>query len=272
VAAALLAVALLAVALALALTGAFDGGGSRPPSSRAASGRAAAPSVLSVRLLPLRVADPQGGPPWGMRLVSTTRGLLCAQVGRVAHGQLGELGVDGAFGEDGRFHPLAADQLPEVGGQGIGADGDCLAPKETFAGEIDGLDRNALSNPVGAGLALSRRREISFGLLGPHALAISYRSGARTLSSRLLGGLGAYLIVAPASQSRYLGTSDAAPGSDYTDDLAPAGLTGALVSITSRYGGTVCTYTRDASAISACRLATHPLGPERTPSRGGAGP
>ena len=264
------AAALAAALLVLTLAGAFDGGGARPPSS-AASGSADAPSVSSVRLLALRVADPQGGPPWGMRLLSTTRGLLCAQVGRVAHGQLGELGVDGAFHDDGRFHALAAGQLPEVGGQGIAADGDCVAPKETFAGEIDGLDRNALSNPM-AGLALSQRREISFGLLGPHALAISYRSGSRTLRRRVLAGLGAYLIVAPARQSGHLGTSGAAPGSDYADDLAPAGLTGALVTITSRYGRTVCTYARDSSSITACHLAAYPLGPERTPSEGGAGP
>jgi hypothetical protein len=73
------------------------------------------------RLLSLRVPDPAGGPPWGMRLIFTTarpgsiaeRGAGtgaahwgCVQVGRVVDGQLGILGQDGAFHNDGLFHAL----------------------------------------------------------------------------------------------------------------------------------------------------------------------
>src|SRR5688572_10687577 len=61
-----------------------------------------------VGLLPVTERDPDGGPPWGMRLVRTTRGLVCLQVGRRSGGQLGLLGRDGAFGNDGRFHPISA--------------------------------------------------------------------------------------------------------------------------------------------------------------------
>jgi hypothetical protein len=225
--------------------------------------------ATSVRLLALRVPDPRGGPPWGMRLVTTTQGLLCAQVGRVLHGELGQLGLDGAFHDDGRFHALAPDDLPEVRAQGsAGDDADCVAPKETFAGEIDGLDRNAVENPQSNTIALSGRREISYGLLGPHALAVSYRSGTRMFTRPVLGGLGAYLVVLQAKRNRYLGSTGAAPGSDYADDLDPAGPTGALVAITYRYGSTVC---RDDGngAIARCHLPGHPLGPERTPSQSG---
>ena len=240
-------------------------------SSRNGLDRSSEPEALvatSVRLLALRVPDPRGGPPWGMRLVRTTRGLLCAQVGRVVDGELGQLGLDGAFADDGRFHALAPDDLPEVRAQGAAADDDCVAPKETFAGEIDGLDRNAVANPQGDTIALSGRREISYGLLGRHALAVIYKSGTRTFTRPVMRGLGAYLVVLQAKRNRYLGSTGAAPGSDYADDLDPAGPTGALVAITYRYGRNVC---RDDGndAIARCHLPDRPLGPERTPSQSG---
>lgn len=217
-------------------------------------------------MLALRAADPAGGPPWGIGLSRTAGGLLCAQVGRVVDGELGALGLDGAFHDDGGFHPDPAPRSAQV--PGTIEDGDCVAPKETFAGEIDGLDRNAVTNPPNDSIALPGRREISFGLLGPHALSVTYRSGGRTRSSPVLRGLGAYLIVARAQRGRALGGTGAAPGGDYADDLQPAGLTGALTAITYRYGRTVC---RDdgSDTIARCRLADHPLGPERTPSQRG---
>ncbi len=75
------------------------------------------------RLLSLRVPDPAGGPPWGIRLIFTTAqppsrdqvGALqssgvphwgCVQIGRVVDGRLGALGMDGAFHNDGLFHEL----------------------------------------------------------------------------------------------------------------------------------------------------------------------
>ncbi len=57
-------------------------------------------------LLPIRVADPDGGPPWGMRLIHTTRGATCIQVGRVEDGQIGALGIDGAWSDDHLFHEI----------------------------------------------------------------------------------------------------------------------------------------------------------------------
>src|SRR5271157_2043460 len=70
------------------------------------------------RLLSLRVPDPAGGPPWGMRVIFTadhgrgdsrdggTAHWGCVQIGRVFHGKLGVLGQDGAFHNDGLFHEL----------------------------------------------------------------------------------------------------------------------------------------------------------------------
>src|SRR5579871_5870534 len=56
--------------------------------------------------------DPEGGLPWGMRIVHTTRGEACLQIGRLESGQLGVLGIDGAFANDGRFHPIPVNALP----------------------------------------------------------------------------------------------------------------------------------------------------------------
>src|SRR5580700_9323981 len=50
------------------------------PASTVGLGRPLAPSLA---LLPLRITDPAGGPPWGMRVIRTTRGLACIQAGRV---------------------------------------------------------------------------------------------------------------------------------------------------------------------------------------------
>ena len=74
------------------------------------------------RLLPIRVADPNGGPPWGIRLVRTTRGETCIQVGRVVDGQIGQLGIDGAWHDDHEFHEIKAnDQMADICGATDGA-------------------------------------------------------------------------------------------------------------------------------------------------------
>jgi hypothetical protein len=75
----------------------------------------------SARLLGLRVADPAGGPPWGVRVFRTTRQRrICLQVGRVVHGRLAALGIAGAFHDDGRAHvlPLAGEACGELHGPG----------------------------------------------------------------------------------------------------------------------------------------------------------
>ena len=69
----------------------------------------------TTRLLSLRVADPDGGPPWGMRVFRTIvktppngarRDVACTQTGRVVDGKLGVIGKDGSFNNDGKFHEL----------------------------------------------------------------------------------------------------------------------------------------------------------------------
>ena len=56
----------------------------------------------------MRTPDPAGGLPWGMRVTTTTRGLGCLEAAREQNHQLGVVGQDNAFHDDGLFHPLSA--------------------------------------------------------------------------------------------------------------------------------------------------------------------
>ena len=70
------------------------------------------PALLTpsnIKLLGLRVADPGGGPPWGIRLAlsqppHTSTPDVAIQIGRVDDGRLGFVGQDNAFHDDHLFH------------------------------------------------------------------------------------------------------------------------------------------------------------------------
>ena len=64
------------------------------------AGRAqGAPISGTVKLLADSVADPDGGPPWGLRYWETDRKYACVQVGRVYAGKLGQIGAGKVFHE-----------------------------------------------------------------------------------------------------------------------------------------------------------------------------
>jgi hypothetical protein len=137
------------------------------------------------RMLPLRVADPDGGPPWGVRLVTTTRGDTCIQVGRVENGEIGSLGIDGAWANDHRFHEIKPnDDAADI----------CGATDGAGYGFVDDATQGAPTS----GYALANRpgRFIFAGLLGPDAKTVTYQTpSGRTKTERTSGGVGAYLIV-----------------------------------------------------------------------------
>jgi hypothetical protein len=223
------------------------------------------PAAGGVRLLPLRAADPAGGLPWGMRIIHTTRGLVCVQIGRVYDGQLGQLGVDGAFHDDGRFHPLPADALPDVLPTAGGwMAGNCASPGDIYAGDSVGLELSAATSPPeGAGVPADRR-EISFGLLGVHAVSITYREGSKTHTQPVLAGLGAYLIVQRYTSGRQLGSVSETDGRDEPGNYsAPAGPNGALTATTYRYAGRSCV-DRGNLRMASCGLSEVP--PPRPPA------
>jgi hypothetical protein len=249
-----------------------EGAGSEVGGAASESGGDASNALVaaSSSLLPLRAPDPRGGPPWGLRLVHTTNGLVCLQVGRLAGGRLVQLGIDGAFDDDRRRHPISIDALPERGVPETVENAECVAPDETFAGEIDGLDRNALSDLPRGAPPRADRRLISFGLLGPHALAISHRSPHGSVTHAVLRGLGAYLVVSDVRRGRWLEGIGVAPGSDNPDNIRPAGLTGVLTAITYRYGRHTCVDNGHDVMVKLCGLPGHPLhGWAPSPDEGG---
>ncbi len=181
-----------------------------PAMSTVGIGRPLAPSLA---LLPLRAADPDGGPPWGMRVIRTTRGLACIQAGRVLDGRLGGIGIGYAFKGDGRFHPFAAadavseDACATVDRRGLAfqpgapmlstADGTSLAGENVWSGERAHCD---LPGEMDWGVRCPRAdlRETAAGLLGPDAVSISVSAPGRHFTLAPAGRDGAYLIVMPA--------------------------------------------------------------------------
>jgi hypothetical protein len=187
------------------------------------------------------------------------------QIGRVENGQLGQLGIDGAFGDDGRFHPLPADALPDVISDFHGWDFEnCAAPGEIYAGDSVGLEASGASSPPRGHGVPAGRREISFGLLGAHAVSITYRSGSSTYTQPVLPGLGAFLIVQRYSGDRQPGSVSETVGSDAPFPYSgPADPNGALTAITYRYDGKPCTITGREHA-RPCGLSNYPP-PRPTP-------
>jgi hypothetical protein len=255
-----LALVLATSAITLAATGVILTGSpvgtAQAPIATAGEG---VPVRGGARLLPLRAPDPAGGLPWGMRIIHTTRGLICVQIGRVDDNQLGQLGVDGAFHNDGRFHPLPTDALPDTLASASGwMTGNCASPGEIYAGDSVGLEINAATSPgPGAGVPADRR-EISFGLLGVHAVSITYREGSKTRTQRVLPGLGAYLIVQRYTSGRPLGGVSETVGRDEPGNYSgPASPNGALTAITYDYAGRTCV-DRGNLRLASCGLSEVP--------------
>jgi hypothetical protein len=160
-------------------------------------------SPASAQPLAISVPDPGGGLPWGMRIVRTSRGLLCPQVGRLLDGRLGVLGQDGEFKDDGLFHELPASALePNT----------CITPSAwSMLSDVGVPAAGALQSPTTSCLAPWLRvrppgaprcpggdeRLIGFGLLGPHAVSVSYMTDGRLHTVATAGRLGAYLVVLP---------------------------------------------------------------------------
>jgi hypothetical protein len=192
-----LALVLTGGAVAVAATGLLNGTPvkepERTPTPNSGDG---VPVPGGSHLLALRAADPQGGLPWGMRLVHTTRGVTCVQIGRLHDGQLGQLGIDGAYHDDGRFHPLSRDILPSFDGY---ASIICILPGQTVMGNSPTQDRNAewMVGPQKVKPTAQDLRSISYGLLGPHAVSITYQTATGTQTRHVSPGSGAYMIVQP---------------------------------------------------------------------------
>lgn len=218
-------------AVAVAATGLLSGAPVKPEVASSPTAGNGIPVSGSTERLLVSVPDPAGGLPWGMRVFRTTRGQVCAQVGRVLDGQLGELGVDSAFGDDGRFHALPADDLPPGYG-GSSGQIECHLSGQTVIFEDPNADRSAVrllpkefSEPPkdvdprhispatelrALDLQAADLRSLAYGLLGPHAVSVTYRTREGLKTVPVHGPEGAFLIVEPAG---YIKSSDLIGGS-----------------------------------------------------------
>lgn len=241
--------------IALAATGVILTGSPVPPNRhfRPYAGTGL-PLPGQSKLLPLRVPDPSGGPPWGMRVVHTTRGLVCVQIGRVQKGTLGELGIDGAYHDDARFHPVGPGVLPSYAGSAseggltsergscVLADGDVTGNGEAWgsavAAEFTAVSANAAFAPERKSGPPQALRDIAYGILGPHAVSVSYREAGAIRTERVVRGVGAYLIVQRAASGATEQGHGEAPGSD-TPGEGP-GTSGVLIIISYKQRGKIC--------------------------------
>jgi hypothetical protein len=214
-----------------------------------------------------------------MRVVHTTRGETCVQIGRLDGSQLGQLGVDGAFHDDGRFHQLPANVDPEYSDPG---DISCNAAGQSAAGQIrvgnwPSGDRSAAPNGPGTTSfrpTVKDLRTISWGLLGPHAVSVTYGSSAGVRTVPVVPGTGAYLIVSGVDRVPGYGSIGAGgetlgwtSGHDVTG-LGPGGLGGAVIAATFRFGSFACSIGHGATVARSCpilrRFRGNPLAPTRS--------
>ena len=171
--------------VALAATGVIlTGAPVRPEESLNPNVGIGIPAPGSSQLLTLRIPDPEGGLPWGMRVVRTTRGEVCLQIARVLGTHLGALGIDGEFHNDGRFHPISPNALPADVFHGhafdtmLGnANTGCEVNGQAMISRHIGIDRGAGPNPHHLRRPIRELRNLYFSLLGPKALSITYKAG-----------------------------------------------------------------------------------------------
>jgi len=261
-------------AVALAATGVLSGSAVKsevPPNAAAGNGLPVAGASARVALL---APDPGGGLPWGMRIEHTTRGQLCVQVGRVEGARLGELGLDSAFGDDGRFHALPASVLPPGYGGSAGQI-ECVPDGETVIVEDLNADRSGVRllpsessgpPPKHPGETLHPKgvppvgdlRALAYGLLGPHAVSVTYRTPAGLRTIPVSRPDGAFLIVEPAG---YIKSQDTIGGS--TSGFAKPGSVDVglayggrpakmIVAATFRFAGRLCSQGAGAPVARPC--------------------
>jgi hypothetical protein len=186
----------------------------------------------TVHLLPLSVADPHVGLPWGMRVLSTTRGVGCLQVGRLLDGRLVALGQDGAFGNDSRAHELPlstnVERLNCSLVDGHGRIFDSVTIKSQAASAAPGVHCEPPGTYAPSHRAafstcpLADERNLYYGMLGPDATSLTYSAGGESHTVATVGGDGAYLIVTPGTTHRYSGAAGRRERAGlYTSDEVP---------------------------------------------------
>jgi hypothetical protein len=186
----------------------------------------------TVRLLAISTPDPVGGPAWGIRVFSTTRGVGCIQVGRLVDNKLGALGQDGAFHDDGLFHELGTSTFTSfyncttldanrriftnvaVGDEP--ASGWGLVGRYAHGGCVPSTSSPAERAGTRTICPQDDERDLYYGLLGPDASSVTYTIAGHSHTLPTVGPEGAYLIVTKAAPKQLFdfadgGTSDVVP-------------------------------------------------------------
>lgn len=250
----LLAIGLSAAVVLVVLAVALRIGGHRAPSS------AAVPTVLpfgsslnpsgptgviasSVQLAAV-VPDPEGsGPAWGIKTYRVKGDMTCFQVGREQSGRIGAVGAYGSFGNDGRFHPFtfsdvgfgtcvpndahqhAFDNVAYANAPASASGEPCQTFPRGFPPHIPAQVRARLTAQSHAADCEPRnQRLIAFGLLGPDATSVTYRTAHGTATTRTHGPNGAYLIVEPVNPAICGTQCGYASGASSTAMRLPIGL------------------------------------------------
>lgn len=197
---------LATAAAAVAATGLLSGAPVKPQEHLTPTTGWGIPIPSSVRLLALSAPDPVGGPPWGLRLIHTSRGLGCLQFGRLNGGKLSVIGQDDAFHDDRRLHQLPTDVFEPEGCTSLDATGHTYIAAGRVAVPASGYTP-ACNGPEGHNGAQPARvhpcpaadeRALYYGTLGPQAKSITYTLGGQTIRVPTVGPDGAYLIVTRA--------------------------------------------------------------------------
>jgi hypothetical protein len=201
----------------------------------------------TVRLLAISTQDPVGGPAWGMRVFSTTRGVGCIQVGRLVDGRLGALGQDGAFHDDGLFHELGTSTFApfyncttlDANGRiftnvAVGdepASGWGLVGRYAHGGCVPATSSPAERAGAPAICPQGDERDLYYGLLGPDASSITYVLAGQSHTVPTVGPEGAYLIVTKAAPEQLFDFADGG-----TNDVVP--VDGPITALHYRNGAT----------------------------------
>lgn len=174
----------------------------------------------AVALLSVVAADPQGGPAWGLQIVTTTDGQGCIEVGRVLDGKFGGLGEDGSFNDDRAFHPVPAVDAENAAacapldrsrrlfynvasavGTASGTffvPGGCVSSRAFAPVLLRMLERDRANSDL---CPAASNRTLIYGLLGPDAESITYTLDGHSHLEATAGPQGAYLIVASGARS-----------------------------------------------------------------------
>jgi hypothetical protein len=197
----------------------------------------------SVRLAAV-VPDPQGsGPPWGLKTYRVKGDMTCFQVGREESGRIGAVGAYGSFGDDGRFHPFtfsdvgfgtcvpndahqhAFDNVAYANAPASASGEPCQTFARGFPAHLPaGVRARLTAQSHAADCKPRNQRLVAFGLLGPDATSVTYRTAHGTATTRTRGPDGAYLIVEPVDPAICGTQCESARGSGSNAMSLPIGL------------------------------------------------